>query len=401
MRWIAPLFFCGKSFLGVTPFFRGRASALTPKHHFPTRTNVLAAAVVSSGLAASLDDSTTTNDSGMTGTGYLNAIDAAALDEELMSTPGFSLEQLMELAGLAVAEAIYQGVPPNNDAAPRKILLVCGPGNNGGDGLVAARHLRFFGNYECTIVYPKRSRKQHFINLVQQCEDVGIDFLDEMPPQIESYDAIVDAIFGFSFKGEPREPFGTILRQLQQAQEESDNDQQIIFSVDVPSGWNVDEGDVAQTGFLPDVLISLTAPKLCSKEFRGRHFIGGRFLPPRIGDKYKIQMPSYPGVSQVMEVTRKDIEGESSIASTSAAAAVADDSWRDEYAAYLAEKEKATQEMADTNGSPSNAKDNKEIENTVEPTWEEEYAAYCAEKEARLAKEDAKQREALQQESDS
>eukprot|EP01083_Nonionella_stella_P127436 386012_1 len=44
------------------------------------------------------------------GTGYLNAQDAAALDAELMSTPGFSLEQLMELAGLAVAEAVYDVV---------------------------------------------------------------------------------------------------------------------------------------------------------------------------------------------------------------------------------------------------------------------------------------------------
>ena len=73
-------------------------------------------------------------------TGYLNAADAAALDEELMSTPGYCLEQLMELAGLAVAEAVYQGIPPSVERK-RKILLVCGPGNNGGDGLVAGTWL--------------------------------------------------------------------------------------------------------------------------------------------------------------------------------------------------------------------------------------------------------------------
>jgi NAD(P)H-hydrate epimerase len=60
-------------------------------------------------------------------TGYLNAKDAAALDAELMSTPGFSLEQLMELAGLAVAEAVYL-VSNENGATSRKkrVLLVCG-----------------------------------------------------------------------------------------------------------------------------------------------------------------------------------------------------------------------------------------------------------------------------------
>jgi hypothetical protein len=75
-------------------------------------------------------------------TGYLNATNAAALDDELMSIPGYCLEQLMELAGLAVAEAVYQGIPPAH-AIKRKILLICGPGNNGGDGLVAGEHLHF------------------------------------------------------------------------------------------------------------------------------------------------------------------------------------------------------------------------------------------------------------------
>ena len=69
-------------------------------------------------------------------TGYLNAQDAADLDVELMSTPGFSLEQLMELAGLSVAEAVYE-VATGSDGKSvedgkqkqkkkKRILLVCG-----------------------------------------------------------------------------------------------------------------------------------------------------------------------------------------------------------------------------------------------------------------------------------
>ena len=178
----------------------------------------------------------------------------------------------------------------------------------GGDGLVAARHLVMFG-YECHIVFPKPSKKQHFINLVQQCEDVGITVSAEMPQTsdiIGSYNAIVDAIFGFSFHGTPREPFATILQQMKQVSSSSTSTTgvgPIIISVDVPSGWNVDEGDVANTGFLPDVLVSLTTPKHCSKKFSGRHFVGGRFLPPKLATKYGVSMPPYPGVSQVMDVT--------------------------------------------------------------------------------------------------
>jgi NAD(P)H-hydrate epimerase len=228
-------------------------------------------------------------------TGYLNASDAAALDAELMSTPGYSLDQLMELAGLAVAEAIYLAVPrsPNNEKK-RKILVVCGPGNNGGDGLVAARHLFFFNGYDCTVVYPKRVKPSnphgaHFDNLVKQCHDVDIPVLDELPSMDElvTYDAIVDAIFGFSFTGTPREPFATILQQIMSAQRLGGIP---VLSVDIPSGWDVNEGDVANMGFLPDVLISLTTPKLCAKIFPGRHFIGGRFLPPAVAAKYNVQV---------------------------------------------------------------------------------------------------------------
>lgn len=253
-------------------------------------------------------------------TGYLNAADAAALDEELMSTPGFTLEQLMELAGLAVAEAVYQvlneeeddpqqtkGAVPSVEPQSQRILVICGPGNNGGDGLVAARHLVMFG-YEATVVYPKRSRTQlHYANLVKQCQDLNIPVLDEMPDNWSSDHAvIVDAIFGFSFHGEPRPPFDRILEQLKSLS--AMNDKILTVAVDVPSGWSVDgddDGAVSETKFVPDVLVSLTAPKLCAQHFPGRHFVGGRFLPPALAAKYNVKMPPYHKTNQVMEISSR------------------------------------------------------------------------------------------------
>ena len=73
---------------------------------------------------------------------------------------GFSVDQLMELAGLSVAQSVHDYITKDLPAkSTYKILTVCGPGNNGGDGLVAARHLKMFG-YESSILYPALHMKK-------------------------------------------------------------------------------------------------------------------------------------------------------------------------------------------------------------------------------------------------
>ncbi len=56
-------------------------------------------------------------------------------------------------------------------------------------------------------------------------------------------------------------------------------------------------------GIQPEVLVSLTAPKLCAKLFRGkRHFLGGRFVPPDLAKKYQLDLPPYPGTEPCVEL---------------------------------------------------------------------------------------------------
>ena len=66
-------------------------------------------------------------------------------------------------------------------------------------------------------------------------------------------------------------------------------------------GWHVEQGD--PDGIQPEMLVSLTAPKLCTKLFRGkRHYLGGRFVPPDLAKKYQLSIPPYPGTECVVEL---------------------------------------------------------------------------------------------------
>ncbi|XP_019899615.1 NAD(P)H-hydrate epimerase isoform X2 [Esox lucius] len=228
---------------------------------------------------------------------YLGQEEAQHIDEELFTEYGFSVDQLMELAGLSCATAIARAYPTSSLVRARpSLLVICGPGNNGGDGLVCARHLKFFG-YEPTVLYPKRPNKPLFQGLTTQCEKIDIPFLTEMPEAVvidEAYHLVIDAIFGFSFKGAVREPFSSILDVLKKITVP-------IASIDIPSGWDVEQGST--DGLQPDMLISLTAPKKSATHFQGRyHYLGGRFIPPALERKYQLNLPQYPSTDSVYQL---------------------------------------------------------------------------------------------------
>jgi hydroxyethylthiazole kinase-like uncharacterized protein yjeF len=163
---------------------------------------------------------------------------------------GFSIDQLMELAGLSVASALQAVYPPTSH---RRVLIMVGPGNNGGDGLVAGRHLAHFG-YEVQVCYPKRTDKPLYAGLVTQLETLGVEFVEVEHitdnALVTVYDVVVDALFGFSFSGDPREPFDQLLEVLNPY-----NSPPPIVAVDIPSGWSVDEGDVSGVGMRPELLV--------------------------------------------------------------------------------------------------------------------------------------------------
>lgn len=146
--------------------------------------------------------------------------------------------------------------------------------------------------------YPKQGKNELYQRLKTQLENLSVPFITDFSAALQSTDFLVDAIFGFSFGGPLRDPFASIVSQIESASVP-------VLSVDAPSSWDIQSGPPKEgpgAKFMPAALISLTAPKPCVKFYRGRHFIGGRFLSKDITDKYEIDSPSYPGIDQVMEV---------------------------------------------------------------------------------------------------
>ncbi|KAK1930925.1 Pyridoxine/pyridoxamine 5'-phosphate oxidase 1 [Phytophthora citrophthora] len=220
-------------------------------------------------------------------TRYLGQREAQRFDEQLMSSVhGFSIDQLMELAGLSVAEAVGKQFPRDVNSAGSTAA-------NGG-------FKRHFG-YSPSILYPKRSAKPLFQGLVTQCEQLKIPFIEQIQDASTvdvAYDLILDGIFGFSFSGSIRPPFDHVVGTLQQCQTP-------IVSIDIPSGWHVEKGNENGVGLEPKMLISLTAPKLCAKFFTGPdkvHYVGGRFVPKSLAEEFNLELPDYPGVEQCVKL---------------------------------------------------------------------------------------------------
>lgn len=223
-------------------------------------------------------------------TRLLSRAEAIALDTELMNDEyAFSSVQLMELAGLACADAIRDSC---RDA--QRALVLIGPGNNGGDALVAARHLFHYG-LTVSLHFPrdKLPADAHLARLRRQCSVLGIAVVASLPPPNEwsaHFDVIVDGLFGFSFDAANgvRAPYDATIAAVNAAAPLT------VVALDIPSGWDVDEGNARGFGMRADVLVSLSAVKQCAKNFTGKHYLGGRFVPPALEQKYALNLPAYP-----------------------------------------------------------------------------------------------------------
>ncbi len=172
---------------------------------------------------------------------------------------GISFPQLMENAGCACASVIKKtfGINKNNK---KNILILCGKGKNGGDGLVIARKMWEYG---CNVTVmlacgePRAKDAQDMFSLV---ETAGIDVirydnnLTLLKSYIENADIIVEAIFGTGFSGSLNHSLSVLAQAVNSAKA-------TVVAIDVPAGADCDNATVQGAVFTADITLAISAFK--------------------------------------------------------------------------------------------------------------------------------------------
>jgi NAD(P)H-hydrate epimerase len=173
----------------------------------------------------------------------MRAVDRWAIEER-----GVPSLQLMETAGRAVAEAVAELAPQG------PVRVICGKGNNAGDGLVAARLLAGMGfEAEALLLWPAEELSgDAAANLERFRAEHVTGGLDE---RLADSGAAVDAVFGTGFSGSPREPAAAAIDAINRCGAP-------VVACDIASGVDASTGEVEGMAVEADVTVSFHAAKL-------------------------------------------------------------------------------------------------------------------------------------------
>ncbi|WRG26711.1 NAD(P)H-hydrate dehydratase [Helicobacter pylori] len=183
----------------------------------------------------------------------VNALDKRALEEWLLSE-----DILMENAAMALERAVLQ-----NASLGTKVIILCGSGDNGGDGYALAR--RLMGRFK-TLVFEMKLAKSPMCQLQKErAKKVGvvIKTWEDNHKDLEC-DVLIDCVVGSAFKGE-LEPFLDFENLSQKAR--------FKIACDIPSGID-SKGRVDKRAFKADTTISMGAIKSCLLSDRAKDYVG-------------------------------------------------------------------------------------------------------------------------------
>jgi len=194
--------------------------------------------------------------------------------EDASERAGISKDTLMENAGLACAQQVRWHM---GGTAGRKALLLIGPGNNGADGLVIARHFRRWGAEVCCYVVrgrpdqdPKMADAQGYdVAVLDAADDADLSKLGEL---LASCHVVVDAILGAG-RYRPLDGVVSDVAALVNRHRRRRADLHVV-AVDLPTGVNPDTGAADANTLVADLTLALCYPKFGIANFPGAGYAG-------------------------------------------------------------------------------------------------------------------------------
>lgn len=200
-----------------------------------------------------------------------------SIDQQAIDSLGIPGSVLMENAGSAVARECKTIL---KQTCGKTIIVLCGKGNNGGDGFVAARHLKNLGAYVHTFctnnIIELRGDAKNAANWYESCgEKVETIKTLQVLKKFKQCDLIVDALLGTGTKGPAKDMIKKIINWT--------NEQNCpIVSADIPSGLIADSAEITGSAIKADATITMGWSKFCMHFYPAKSHVG-RLVTDTIG----------------------------------------------------------------------------------------------------------------------
>lgn len=214
---------------------------------------------------------------GSTAMSSVPVVDAATMtgvDRLATEDFGISVPQMMEQAGSHLAEVVR--VELAGELRDRTIMVAVGPGNNGGGGLVAARHLMNRGaRVQVVLARPVlrmteagRHQLATLISMGASCCVATYDLTDqELEEAVTRADLVVDAILGYNGRGAPHGEVERLVGPIVRSRRP-------VVSLDVPTGVDPDTGNAVGLAFSASATLTIALPKSGLMTVAGRERTG-------------------------------------------------------------------------------------------------------------------------------
>ncbi len=218
----------------------------------------------------------------MTGQFVVESLEMQKLDRVMMDEFGILPEVLMERAGLAVSQVIRENFPSTDY---QKVLVLCGPGNNGGDGFVCARYLSEM-NYQVLIILfseKKKYKGEAKRNLIlAQKLGLPIKRISDLKTLKEIFETfrpklVVDALFGTGLK---RSISGVFAEAIEYINTLSHKKQIKVIAIDLPSGISADTGEVLGVAVKANLTVTFECFKHGLLNYPGKEYAGKIIVSP-------------------------------------------------------------------------------------------------------------------------